>query len=494
MKKFIIFIIILSFGIGSGIIIGKRFNNGVEGVKKTTERKIAYWKAPMVKGFRSDKPGKSPMGMDLLPVYKDELGGKDDTNSVYLSPLVINNLGVRTGKVTSGNFRSRIETVGYVDYDEKKIVHIHLRAEGWVNKLYVNSIGERVKKGDLLFELYSPALVNAQSDYLSALNTGRRDIIKASEERLVALDISQDLIKQVKKTRKTSQYIKFYAPQDGIVSALNIVQGSYITPKTTIISLADLSSIWILVDVFENQVSQMKEGLPAIVRLSYEPGRIWKGKVSYIYPQIDPKTRTLKVRLVFDNPGEILKPDMYANVMILGTEKQNTLSIPREALIRLGNSERVILSKGNGMFQPAKVQSGIESGDRIEILSGLKEGENIVTSSQFLIDSEASFKGSVIRMSGNVSKGSERKNKEILLKDIWGKGKINTIMKAHRMINISHDPIKELDWPQMDMDFIVSSDVDISVLKEGEEIHFRIKKTENGNYEVMQIMNMEDMQ
>lgn len=396
MNNILKIVALLVIGIGAGIVLDKTlFSDN----KSSGERKITYWVAPMDADYRRDEPGKSPMGMDLVPVYEDETSGDtDDINAVRLSPSVINNLGVRTARVGKGSFRTQIETVGYIDYDESRITHVHLRADGWIEKLYVNSVGERVKKGDLLFEIYAPALVNAQGDYINALNTGRTNIIRASKERLYALDIPEDLIEEIQSTRKISQYIKIYAPQDGIVSALNIAKGMFVTPKMTIISLANLSSVWLLVDVFEAQAGHVVEGLAAQVRLSYKPERIWNGKITYIYPQIDPITRTLKVRLEFENPDEVLKPNMYADVTIFGQEKTDTLTIPREALIRTGKSERVILALGDGKFQPAAVKAGLEAGDRIEILSGLEEGEKIVVSAQFLIDSEASFAGSVLRM------------------------------------------------------------------------------------------------
>lgn len=402
MNKFVTTVVVLAIGIGAGIALDKNLlsGSGASGSADSGERTVAYWVAPMDANFRRDEAGKSPMGMDLVPVYEDEMdgAGSDDIKAVRLVPSVINNLGVRTAKVERGSFSSQIETVGYIDYDESKIVHVHLRADGWIEKLYVNSVGERVKKGDLLFEIYSPALVNAQGDYLNALGTGRTDIIRASKERLLALDIPESLIDELTKTRKLSQYVKFYAPQDGIVSALSVAEGMYVTPKMAVLSLADLSSVWLLVDVFEAQASQVMEGLSAQVSLSYEPSRVWEGKIAYVYPQIEAKTRTLKVRLEFDNPDEALKPDMYADVTIFGKEKPNTLSIPREALIRTGKSQRVILALGDGRFQPAAVKAGIEAGGQIEILSGLEEGEDIVVSAQFLIDSESSFTGSTLRM------------------------------------------------------------------------------------------------
>lgn len=400
MSKVIISIIVLIIGLGGGVALERNFINKAKPALEnaTNEKKIKYWVAPMDANYRRDRPGKSPMGMALVPVYMDDMNDEDDDNAVRISSAVINNLGVRTAAVTQGPFQSRIETVGYINYDENKISHIHLRANGWVEKLYISSEGERVQKGDALFDIYSPELVNAQSDYLNALKTGRSGLIKASKERLRSLAIPKSTITRITKTRKVSQFIKIYAPQNGIVAEINIVEGMYVTPQTTILSLADLSSVWLLTEVFEKQSRLIEDGLTGNMRLSHAPEKIWSGNIAYIYPEINQQTRTLKVRLKFDNPDENLKPGMYANVTILGKEKPNTVMIPREALIRTGNSERVILALGEGRFQPVKVISGLESGEKIEIISGLKAGEKIVTSAQFLIDSEASFTGTALRM------------------------------------------------------------------------------------------------
>ena len=381
----------------------KNANKMGDAVVESDEPQVAYWVAPMDANYRRNQPGKSPMGMDLVPVYEEEKNANKmgDDNAVYLSPAVINNLGVRTAVVQTGDFQSIIETVGFIDYDESKITHVHLRAEGWIEALYVNSVGERVEKGDKLFDVYSPELVNAQGDYLAALATGRAEIVSASKDRLAALGLPAPVINEIKRTGIAKKNIPYLAPQDGIVSAINIADGMHVTAKTTMVSLADLSTVWLVVDVFETQVSQMKEGLSAEVSFSYQPDKLWLGKVTYIYPQIDEKTRTLKVRLVFDNPSEYLKPNMYASVKLFGNKKSNALSIPREALIRTGSSERVILALNEGHFQPVEVRAGIEAGERVEIIEGLHAGDKIVTSAQFLIDSEASFSGTAMRMLGD---------------------------------------------------------------------------------------------
>ncbi|MEN8205185.1 MAG: efflux RND transporter periplasmic adaptor subunit [Pseudomonadota bacterium] len=365
------------------------------------EPEILYWVAPMDANYRRDKPGKSPMGMELVPVYADEAGG--DGSSVTIAPEVVQNLGVRTAVAERSRLWLGIDTVGYVDYDESKVSHIHLRTEGWIEDLVVQSEGERVKKGQRLFNLYSPELVNAQEEFVQALKIANKGLVQASRSRLKALGVPDSQIKRVEKDRKARQTIPIYAPQDGVVSSLSVRDGMYVKPATRVMSLADLSSVWLLAEVFERQADWVKVGQPAEVSLAFLPGRTWEGKVEYIYPSLDPKTRTLKARLRFPNPDESLKPNMYANVKIYGGPRDDVIVIPIEALIRTGREERVILARGEGRFESRPVRAGIESGDWVEIIEGVDAGENIVVSGQFLIDSEASLKASMMRMTRPVT-------------------------------------------------------------------------------------------
>jgi Cu(I)/Ag(I) efflux system membrane fusion protein len=359
------------------------------------DREVLYWVAPMDANYQRDKPGKSPMGMELLPVYADEAG---DSSKITIAPEVVQNLGIRTATAERSRLWRSIDTVGYVDYDESRVSHIHLRTEGWIEHLVAHSEGERVRKGEQLLELYSPDLVNAQEEFVQALGAGNKGLIRASRERLIALGIPANQVRQLEKTRKVKQTISIYSPQDGVVSKLMVRHGMYVTPDKQVMSLADLSSVWLLAEIYEAQADWVKVGFPAEVSLAFLPGRIWEGQVEYIYPSLDPKTRTLKARLRFDNPDEALKPNMYANVRIYGGPKEAVIVIPVEALIRTGRESRVVIALGDGRFTSRTVTAGIESGDWVEILAGIEPGDEVVTSGQFLLDSEASLKASMTRM------------------------------------------------------------------------------------------------
>ncbi len=442
------------------------------------EKKILYWVAPMDPNYRRDKPGKSPMGMDLEPVYSDgDEGGSDDEKGpvVKISPAVENNLGVRTAIVKSGKLWRKIDTVGYVGLDESKVSHIHLRVDGWIEKLAIDTEGDRVKKGQRLFDLYSPKLVNAMDEYLQALRSANRRLIVASRDKLISLGVSESQIDKLKRTRKLSQTISVYAPQDGIVSMLMAREGMYVQPMNEVMTLADLSTVWVLAEVFESQSAWVKLGQPADVELTFIPGRTWEGQVDYIYPSLDAKNRTLKVRLRFDNPGESLKPNMYANVAIYGGAKEDVLSVPREALLRSGGTERLIIAKGKGRFAQRIVVAGMESGDFVEIKSGISAGEKVVTSAQFLIDSEASMKASIARMTDPAS--DDKKSEETMTDKsapAKGKGVITSIMAEHGMLTMQHDPIESLGWPEMTMDFNTMKGVSLEGLAVGDAVDFEL--------------------
>ncbi|WP_456407285.1 efflux RND transporter periplasmic adaptor subunit [Thiolapillus sp.] len=452
-------------------------------VAEENGKDILYWVAPMDPNYRRDEPGQSPMGMDLIPVYAD---ADDGGSSVTISPAVVQNLGVRTEVVSRETLARLIDTVGYIDYDESKVSHIHLRVSGWIEKLSVKSAGEKVKKNQRLFNLYSPDLVNVQEEFLRALNSGNRGLIEASRDRLNALGISRGEIAQLEKRRKVRQAIPIYAPQDGVVSELPVREGMYVKPAMNVMTLADLSSVWLIAEVFERQSAWVQTGDRAEVALPFVPGKTWQGKVEYIYPSLDRKTRTLMARLRFDNPDESLKPNMYARVKLYASPRENVISIPLEALIRTGGKDRVIVQVGEGKFEAREVLAGMESGDRLEIIEGLEPDEKVVVSAQFLIDSEASLKASFSRMSAAEQEAAPMTQQ----KSAHGEGVILALNGTSKEIELRHGPIPELGWMEMEMMFPL--DTDTQGLKVGDSISFELEK--RGNVFVVVSMRPAEME
>ncbi|MDH3430814.1 MAG: efflux RND transporter periplasmic adaptor subunit, partial [Gammaproteobacteria bacterium] len=337
--------------------------------------------------------------MDLTPVYADEVDAVPGT--VKIDPTVVNNLGVRTTVAVEGPLSRRIETVGYIGYDEDTLQHVHTRVDGWIETLATKATGDPVKKGQLLFELYSPTLVNAQQEYLSALRSSNTLLRSASKDRLLAFGVTESEILRLEKERKAKQRVRVYAKADGVIAHLGVREGIFVTPATEIISVARLDRVWVLAEVFERQAAWVSPGQRALVELDYLPGRRWQGTVDYVYPELDATTRTLKVRIRFDNEGEVLRPNMFARVTLLGTETAPVVHVPREALIRGGSIDRVVISLGEGRFRAQPVEIGLESGDRVAIRDGIAAGDVIVTSGQFLIDSESDIESALTRMHGS---------------------------------------------------------------------------------------------
>ncbi|WP_125558162.1 efflux RND transporter periplasmic adaptor subunit [Pseudoalteromonas rubra] len=432
-----------------------------------------YWVAPMDSNYRRDKPGKSPMGMDLVPVYAES--ETQEAGAVTISPEVVNNLGVRTALVETGPLHSMISTVGYIQYDEDKLVHIHPRVDGWVETLYIKAAGEPVEQGQPLYSLYSPQLVNAQEEFLIALNRNNAALIKAARERLMALQLSADFIRSLEARRQVRQTITFYARQSGVVADLKIREGFYVNPGNTLMSIAQLDQVWVEAEVFERDTALVKAGQPVVMTLDYLPGKRWQGSVDYVYPTLNETTRTLRVRLKFDNAARELKPNMFAQVQIQAGSKADTMLVPSEAVIRTGKQDRVVVALGEGRFKSVAVTLGRVGLEQIEILEGLQQDDRVVTSAQFLIDSESSKSSDFKRMSADAKPTQ-----------VWMAGTVNHYKAQSNVINITHDAVPEWEWPEMTMDFQLADKLDSSALKTGQSLHFEVTKTDAG-YEITTI-------
>jgi len=458
-------------GFGAGVLSTNLFSTGHETSKLMTdeEKKPLYWVAPMDSNYRRDSPGKSPMGMDLVPVYEE-----DDSLSVgtiKISPEVINNLGVRTIKVAKASLHDAIKTVGYVQYDEDSLLHIHPRVEGWIETLYVKAAGDPVQANTPLYTLYSPELVNAQEEFLIAINRNNQALINASKARLQALQLSPSFIEKLAVERKVKQSITFYTPQSGVIDGLQVREGFYVKPGTTLMSIGQLDTVWVEAEVFERDAAKIHLEQPVTMTLDYLPGRSWEGKVNYIYPTVEAKTRTLRVRLKFANPDLALKPNMFAAVQIHTSSTQQHLIVPKEAVIRTGSQDRVVLAKGDGRFKSVEVQLGLWGKTHVEILNGLVEGDEIVTSAQFLIDSESSKTSDFKRMEGSANA-------------LWIAGEIRQLDTENRVATIKHDAVPDWGWPEMTMDFNLDEGVDINQLAVGQSLHFEATKQQDGSLSV----------
>ena len=382
-----------------GVFIGRSMggpSDASENGASNGNREVLYWVAPMDPNYRREEPGKSPMGMDLVAVYADEVDGQPGV--VSIDPTIVNNLGVRTAKAQRGPLSRQIDTVGYVGYDEDTVQHVHTRVDGWIEKLATKASGDPVTRGQLLFELYSPTLVNAQEEYLTAVRSNNKTLLGASKDRLTALGVNAREVARLEKERTVRQRIRITAQSDGVIAHLGVREGIYVTPATEIMSVAELDKIWVVAEVFERQSGWVKAGQKAMVELDYLPGKVWHGVVDYVYPELDAKTRTLKVRLRFDNASTELRPNMFARVSIQGDSFGDVVHVPREAVIRGGTVNRVVVALGNGRFKAQPVTIGIESGNYVAIRSGLTEGEEVVVSGQFLIDSESNIGAALERM------------------------------------------------------------------------------------------------
>jgi Cu(I)/Ag(I) efflux system membrane fusion protein len=399
-------LLLIGVGCTLGILIGAFGQQAL--APRPEASKPLYWVAPMDPDYRRDGPGKSPMGMDLVPVYAED-ETSEAAGVVRISPEVVNNLGVRTAPVRTGKLDDRIRTVGHVGYDENQLVHMHPRVEGWIETLHVKAEGDPVASGEPLFELYSPTLVNAQEELVLALNRNNPELVNAAIERLAALAVSETTIEALRDERKANRTVTVYAPRSGVLEALAVREGMYVSPGMNVMTIGTLDHVWVVGELYERQAGLVAPGDTVNMSLDYLPGRTWTGSVAYVYPSLNEQTRTLRIRAEFDNADGALKPGMFAELAIRpARERPPTLLIPREALIRTGQQSRVVLAIGDGRFKSVEVTPGRFGLDEVEITEGLESGERIVVSAQFLIDSESSKTSDFQRMNRSSAIGDDQ--------------------------------------------------------------------------------------
>ena len=361
------------------------------------------YRCPMHPDIVRDEPGECPIcGMTLVKV--EPPAGEAGTDKVpvdaevRISPAVMNNLGVRTEPVVRGSLPRRSEVVGYVQFDERKVQQVRPRAEGWVEGLSVRAMGETVKAGQLLFTLYSPMLESVQQEYLDALKIGNRELIDASRDRLRAVGLDAGTAARLAKSGRAAGRVPFHAPISGVITELEAREGAMLTPAMSAMTITELGSLWVVAEVPESQSSWVRQGTQAEVRFSSQPGAMIRGRVEYVYPELNMETRTVRARIVLDAPPQDVRPNMLATVSLMAADGEAVLHIPRSAVIRNGTRDRVVIALGDGRFASRNVVAGAEGGDRITIREGLQEGDRVVVAAQFLLDSEANLGAGLDRL------------------------------------------------------------------------------------------------
>jgi Cu(I)/Ag(I) efflux system membrane fusion protein len=417
-NKTILLIILVSLAIivgaaGGYWLAGQQVNTANNPSATTTEeQQPLFYRNPMNPEVTSPVATKDSMGMDYIPVYADEDADSAPAGTVRIDPVTVQTIGVRTALAQRRSMSRSIQTIGRVDYDEKKIVELHPKTDGWIEKLHINTTGAPVKKNTILLSFYSPQLVSTQQEYVLALknlNTlkesqfedvrrGAEELVETTLERMRLLDVPEHQITHLTNTLEVKKNLHIHSPANGIVTSIGARQGQYVTPQTKLYTIADLSKVWVYVDVYEDEMPWINVGDKATIRVKALPGQSFEGVLSYIYPYAESQTRTIKVRMVFDNPDLLLKPDMFANVVIEASELPDLVVIPSEAIIRSGTREQVFVQRAPGKFEPRKVIVGVSSEGWTEIKSGIEPGDDVVISAQFLIDSESKLREAASKM------------------------------------------------------------------------------------------------
>lgn len=396
---------------GEAIAADSKLKAGM--IDPKNNKKIKYWVAPMDPTYIRNEPGKSLMGMDLVPVYEEEGEEKEPASTIRIDPITIQNMGVRLGAVERKALTKEIRAFGNITYDETRLFTVNTKFDGWIEKLYVDFVGVHVEKGQPLFDIYSPEVLTAQQEYLlayqqykhlprrSADNIKRTSerLLNASRMRLLYWDMNESQIEHIEKTGSVQKTITIHSPASGVVIKKSAFKGHFVKAGVHQFEIADLSEVWVDVDIYEYELPWVQNGMPATMELAYIPGKVYQGQVLFVYPYMNTKTRTATLRLAFDNPRQELKPGMWANVQLTSELKEDVLVIPQEAVIDSGVRQVVFVALGKGKFQPREVRLGVEGNSHeIQVLDGLSAGEKIVLSGQFMLDSESRLREAIQKM------------------------------------------------------------------------------------------------
>jgi membrane fusion protein, copper/silver efflux system len=453
----------------------------VASAEQSSGKQVLYWYDPMYPQHRFDKPGKSPfMDMQLVPKYAGE--GSSDPGTVTISPRMVQNLGVRTTEVKTGSLESRIEAVGTVAYNERGVVQLQARANGFVERVHARVPLDRVEKGAAMVEILYPEWATAQAEYLVVRKSTAPDVQKlapAARQRLRLVGMREAEIEEIEREGRTQPQVTLRSPISGVIAELGVREGMTVAAGTLLYRLVDVSTVWVNAEVPESQASSIRPGSAAEVRAIAYPDMVFKGKVGALLPEVNPMTRTVRARIELANPGERLKPGMFLTLTLSAVQAKQAMLVPSEAVIRTGQRDVVIVALGEGKFRAVPVQVGAESAGLSEIRNGIKSGDKVVVSGQFLLDSEASFSAAVARLEGPKEKSQQHK----------GRGRVLAVEPGTGRVELDHEPIPSMQWPRMTMGFIVEDKAQLAKLKKGDAVEFELRAQPDGdgNYVISRI-------
>ena len=450
-------------------------------------RRVLYWYDPMVPQSRFDKPGKSPfMDMQLVPKYADEAA---DEGSVTISPRVVQSLGVRTAEARRGSLALKLTAVGSIEYNERSVVLVQPRANGFIEKLYVRAPLDAVRAGDPLVEILFPDWSAAQEEFLllrKRADPASRELASAARQRLTLLGMSDEQVATLESEGKARPRVVLRAPISGVIVELGAREGMTVASGSTLFRIAGIATVWVVAQVPEAQAGFLAPGGRVEARVPAYPGEVFAGRVSAILPEVNAAVRSVRARIEVANPAGKLKPGMYAN-LVLAAEGREVLLVPAEAVIRTGERSVVVLAEGEGTFRAVDVEVGVESGADAEIRKGLKPGDKVVVSGQFLIDSEVSLRSTLWRLPG-AGESLAAAHAEHAIHH--GRGKVASIDAAKGSVEIEHEPIPLLKWPSMTMQFAVMDRKSLANMKRGDavEFDFRAQPNPEGYYVIERII------
>ena len=455
-------------------------------------KKVLYYRNPMGLPDTSPTPKKDSMGMDYIPVHEGE--AEDDKGGVQISTAKVQKLGVRTERVARRDLARAVRATGRVEVDERRLHAVTPKFEGWIERLYVNTTGQAVGRGQPLFEVYSPELVSAQREYQVAARgvvrltgatpdvvAGMRQVAEASLTRLRNWEVAEEQIRALTDGGEPRRTLTYRSPAAGVVLEKKAVAGMRFMPGETLYQLADVSAVWVLADIFERDIAALKVGMPATVHIDAYPGKQFEGKVTYLYPTLNPQTRTVPVRIELANPGGLLRPAMYAAIDIKVGAGGADLAVPISAVLDSGSQQRVLVQTGEGRFEPRTVKLGQRSNDYVEVTEGVAEGEQVVVAANFLIDSESNLKAALGGMAGGPQ---EAKPAAVSHHAV---GTLDAIDVQAGTVMVTHEPVTSLNWPKMTMEFMPANPALVAHLKPGAPIRFEFVERKPGEWVITKI-------